>query len=66
MSIQSSQKKAAMSLHEAVAYSGLSRSTLYRLIEAGTLRSIKVCGRRLIRPDELDSFLESFAEGGAK
>ena len=35
----------------------LSRSTLYKLIAAGTLRSVKVGGRRLIPVEALEALL---------
>jgi excisionase family DNA binding protein len=60
----SNDKKAALSISEACNYSGLSRSTLYRLIEAGELPSIKVAGRRLIRPVELDKLLGQASDDG--
>jgi len=40
----------------AVAY-GLSRSTLYKLIAAGTLRSAKVGSRRLIPVDAMEALI---------
>lgn len=40
--------KLAFSINEAVAATSLGRSTLYRHINAGTLATVKVGGRRLI------------------
>ncbi len=40
-----------------VAYSGLSRATIYRAFEAGTLKSYKVGCRRLIKVVELDEMI---------
>lgn len=56
--------QAAFSIEEAASYTGLSRSSLYRLIDDNTLPSIKLRGRRLIRRIDLDALLEAFCEGG--
>jgi excisionase family DNA binding protein len=53
-----STEKIAYQIREAVALSGVSRSALYREISAGRLRAIKAGGRRLIRKDDLDAFLQ--------
>jgi excisionase family DNA binding protein len=45
---------------EAAAAYRLSRSTLYKLMAAGTLRSVKVGGRRLIPVEALEALI---AEG---
>lgn len=47
----------AMSVSEAVRYTGLSRSTLYRLMKDGTLESVKIRRRRLIRRDALNALI---------
>jgi excisionase family DNA binding protein len=44
----------AYQVNEAAATYGLSRSTIYKLIAAGTLRSVKVGGRRLIPTDAIE------------
>jgi excisionase family DNA binding protein len=49
-------------VHDAVAYSGLSRSRLYTLIQAGELSSLQIGGRRMIRRDALDAFFAKLAE----
>jgi excisionase family DNA binding protein len=49
--------KLAFRIDEAVAASGLSRSTLYNLIAAGTLPSVRVAGRRLILKADLVKLL---------
>jgi len=46
----------AFTVPDAVAYSGLSRSRLYTLIQSGELESLQVGGRRMIRRDALDAF----------
>ncbi|MFN3815163.1 helix-turn-helix domain-containing protein [Brevundimonas sp.] len=52
----------AFTIHDAVAYSGLSRSRLYTLIQTGELPSLQVGGRRMIRRDALDAFFAKLAE----
>lgn len=47
-----------LGLKEATAYSGLSRTTLYRVIGKGDLKTVSVCGRRLIALEELIQFIE--------
>ena len=42
------EEKRAYRVNEAVAAYRLSRSTLYKLISDGTLRTVKIAGRRLI------------------
>jgi excisionase family DNA binding protein len=50
----------AYQINEAAAAYRLSRSTLYKLMAAGTLRSVKVGGRRLIPVEALEALI---AEG---
>ena len=57
-------EKAAMSIADAAHYSGLSRSSLYRMIDAGTLVSLKIGARRLIRRTELDALLDQASHTG--
>ena len=47
----------AYQINDAVKVSGLSRSSLYELLAAGQLRSIKVAGRRLIPAEALRELL---------
>ena len=54
--------KIAYRVDEAVAASGLGRTTLYDEIKAGRLRAVKVAGRRLIFKEDLETFLRSYAE----
>lgn len=42
--------------------SGLSHSTVYRLIAAGKIKSVKVFGRRIIPDTTLDALLEEGAQ----
>lgn len=48
----------AFTIPDAVAYSGFSRSRLYRLIQSDDLPSLRVGGRRMIRRDALDAFFD--------
>ncbi len=44
-------------VNEVLALTGLSRSTLYRLVARGELPLVKVCGRTLVARDDLDAML---------
>jgi excisionase family DNA binding protein len=52
-------ERRAYRVNEAVAVYRLSRSTLYKLIAAGKLRTIKIGGRRLIPREALETLLTS-------
>jgi excisionase family DNA binding protein len=52
----------ALSIKDAATASGLSRSTLYNLIDKAKLRAIKVAGRRLILIEDLKAMLNSGAQ----
>jgi excisionase family DNA binding protein len=56
-------QREAMSIVEAASVCGLGRSTIYKLMEAGRLRSFRIGGRRLIRRADLMAFLEAMAGG---
>jgi excisionase family DNA binding protein len=47
----------ALSIKEAAKSSGLSRATLYRLIQSGKLATIKIGARRLVPVGAIDSLL---------
>jgi excisionase family DNA binding protein len=47
----------AYHVNEAAAAFGLSRSTLYKLMSAGALRSVKIGGRRLIPIEAIEALL---------
>ena len=57
------EERLALRINDAVAVSGLSRSSLYNLINEGTLPSRKIAGRRLILREDLRRLLE-IGEGG--
>jgi excisionase family DNA binding protein len=52
-------ERLALRINDAVLVSGLSRSTLYKLLTAGRLSAIKVGGRRLILREDLQALLRS-------
>jgi excisionase family DNA binding protein len=52
----------AYQVNEAVATYRLSRSTIYKLMAAGTLRSVKVGGRRLIPVEALEALIGGGAQ----
>jgi excisionase family DNA binding protein len=58
----SSGEKRAYRINEAVAAYRLSRSTIYKLIAAGTLHTVKIGGRRLIPRDALEALLNEDAQ----
>ncbi len=47
----------ALRVNDAVTSYGLSRSTLYKLMAAGVLRSVRVGGRRLIPRDAMEKLI---------
>jgi excisionase family DNA binding protein len=47
----------ALHVREAAATYRLSRTTLYKLMAAGTLRTVKIGGRRLIPRDAIEALL---------
>ena len=53
----------AFTVSDAVAYSGFSRSRLYRLMQSEELPSLRVGGRRMIRRDALDAFFDRLTTG---
>jgi excisionase family DNA binding protein len=53
----------SLSVTEAATASDLSKSTLYNLMKAGTLRFVKLRGRRLIMVSDLQACLASFSQG---
>jgi excisionase family DNA binding protein len=56
------EEKLALRINDAVTISGLSRSTLYKLLSAKKLRAVKVGGRRLILREDLQKLLLTGAE----
>jgi excisionase family DNA binding protein len=56
-SIPKPDEKRALRVKEAAVLYGLSRSTIYVLMDAGKLRSVKIGGRRLIPRDALEALL---------
>lgn len=55
-------KPAAMSILDAASYTGLSRSTLYRMIDRDEIPSFKIGIRRLIKTSDLDALIEDAIE----
>jgi excisionase family DNA binding protein len=60
------EDKLALSIKEAVAVSGLSRSTIYNLLGSGDLQSVKIGARRLIRRSVLEDLLVHGRAASAK
>ncbi|EAP89371.1 hypothetical protein OA2633_08904 [Oceanicaulis sp. HTCC2633] len=55
-------QRAAYSVLDAASYLGVSRSQVYRLLAEGSLDSLKIGTRRLIRRDALDALIERSSE----
>lgn len=51
------RKRRAYSLAEVAGLTGFAMSTLYKLIQSGRLKSIKIAGRRLVTSRALDELL---------
>lgn len=52
----------ALTVYDAVAYSGLSRSRLYTLMQSGELPSLLVGNRRMIYRADIDAFFAKLTE----
>lgn len=50
-------ERKAMSVDDAVPYSGVGKTTLYKFLAQGRLRSLKVGRKRLILREDLDALL---------
>jgi len=48
-----------MSLEATARYLGVSRWTVYRMLDTGELRSVTIGGRRKVRPVDLDAMLDA-------
>jgi excisionase family DNA binding protein len=55
-------EKRAFHVKEAARVYGWSRSTLYKMMKEGTLRTVKIGGRRLIPRDALEALLNGGAQ----
>jgi predicted DNA-binding transcriptional regulator AlpA len=53
------EARIALRVNDAVSASGLSRSSLYKLMTARKLRTVKVAGRRLILMEDLRGLLQA-------
>jgi excisionase family DNA binding protein len=54
----SAEDRIAVSIRDATEMTGLGRNSLYNLINAGTLASYMIGGRRLIRVSDLQKLFE--------
>lgn len=62
----SKSDKIALTVNEAVAYTGIGRTTLYRLFSERKLTPRKAGKRTLILVSELESFVKNLPVGGAQ
>lgn len=58
------QERITYRVNEVLALTGLSRSTLYRLVAQGELPLVKVCGRTLIARDDLEAMVQRMRRSG--
>ncbi len=56
------QERRALSIKEAAEACGLSRATMYRLLNDGKLTTIKVGARRLVPVTSIDALLDRGAQ----
>ncbi len=59
----SEEKRRALSVPETARACGISRATVYRLIDQKKLATVKIGARRLVRPEAIDAMLD---EGAVK
>lgn len=52
----------ALRVNEAAALYGISRSTIYVLMARGTLRTVKIAGRRLVPRDAIEALIAGGAQ----
>lgn len=52
----------ALHVNEAAALYGISRSTIYVLMARGTLRTVKIAGRRLVPRDAIEALIAGGAQ----
>jgi predicted DNA-binding transcriptional regulator AlpA len=52
------EHRIAVTIPDAVMISGVGRNSLYKLMAEGTLPSVKVAGRRLIRVADLEALFK--------
>jgi len=62
LTVPQPNEKRALRINEAVALYGISRSTIYKIMAAGKLRTVKIGGRRLIPRDVLEALLNGDAQ----
>jgi excisionase family DNA binding protein len=55
------EDKLALRINDASVAAGISRSTIYKLMSSGQLRTTKVGGRRLIMREDLQALLHAGA-----
>jgi excisionase family DNA binding protein len=53
----SANDRRALRVNEAAALYGISRSTIYVLMARGTLRTVKIAGRRLVPKDAIEALI---------
>jgi excisionase family DNA binding protein len=51
-----------LSVNEAAARLGIGRTTLYEMLAAGTIRSVRIHRRRLIREEQIADYVEALTK----
>lgn len=62
--MRTESKPAAMSVPSAAHMMGVSRATVYRLINNGDIESLNIGTRRLVRRDSIERFLDELTKKG--
>ena len=57
--VRPNPEKLSFTIPETCAASGLGRTSIYGAINSGALKSVRVCGRRLVLRPDLEAFLTS-------
>lgn len=55
------QEKYLCSIREATSLIGMGRTSIYSLLNAGTLKSVKIGSRRLVRIDSIAAFIDEIS-----
>lgn len=54
--------KSLLSVADVIAELGVCRTTVFRLFKDGSLKTLTIGRRRLVRPDDLRAFIDAMAE----
>jgi len=57
------QEKYLCSIRETINLIGMGRTSVYSLINDGSLKTVKIGARRLVRIDSITAFIDQISEG---